>query len=255
MLLLLLLISSAMAGERPRVAVVIDDLGNHWVSGLEAIAVPYIQTIAIMPGRPYTRRLAEVSYRASKTVIVHAPMSNQGDFPLGPMGLDRREGRDQLLANLWQGLDSVPHAEGLSNHMGSRLTRDGEAMSWIMSELKDRNLFFFDSLTVADSQGWRMAQSMGVPWNRRQVFLDNVQNQEYLMRQWNVALDIARRTGSVTIICHPYPETLAFFAGLDPDEYRQFEWVSLKRLLIDPEPREAPLWRPHGMPRDAIVPG
>lgn len=252
--LLLLMFLSAGATERPRVAVVVDDLGNQWASGLEAIAVPYIQTIAIMPGRPYSRKLAEASYRASKTVIVHAPMSNQRDFPLGPLGLDRREGRHQLLANLGLGLESVPYAEGLSNHMGSRLTRDGEAMSWIMEELKDRNLFFFDSLTVADSQGWRMAKAMGVPWNRRQVFLDNVPNQEYLARQWRAALDIAERQGSVTIICHPYPETLAFFANLDPDQYRRFEWVSLNRLLIAPDPDVTPPWRPHSMPEGAVLP-
>lgn len=251
---LLLLVSTSLAAERPRVAVVIDDLGNQWLSGINAIAIPFIQTVAIMPGRPFTERLAEASHQAAKTVIVHAPMSNESDFPLGPLGLDRREGRDQMLLNLWQGLDSVPYAEGLSNHMGSRLTRDSEAMGWVMTELKSRNLFFFDSLTVADSQGWRMADAMGVPWHRRQVFLDNVPTQEYLARQWKAALSIAERTGSVTIICHPYPETLAFFASLDPKDYLQFDWVSLKELLYRPETRLVPDWRPHNMPRGAVLP-
>lgn len=242
---------SAAADERPRVAVVVDDLGNQWRSGLEAIQIPFIKTVAIMPGRPYSERLAEATNQAAKTVIVHAPMSNQSDFPLGPLGLDRAEGRHQLLANLDQGLDSVPHAEGLSNHMGSRLTRDVEAMNWIMDELKDRNLFFFDSLTVADSQGWRVAKAKGVPWRSRQVFLDHEQTPEFLQRQWDKAIDIAREQGSVTIICHPYPETLAFFAQLDPVAYRDIEWVSVKSLLNRPEKRPVPQWRPHGFTRDA----
>lgn len=244
-------IASTAVEDRPRVAVVVDDLGNQWRSGLEAIRIPYIKTVAIMPGRPYTERLAEASRRAAKTVIVHAPMSNQSDFPLGPLGLDRAQGRQQLLSNLWQGLDGVPHAEGLSNHMGSRLTRDSEAMAWIMAELKNRNLFFFDSLTVADSQGWQVAHAMGVPWHRRQVFLDHEQTPDFLARQWERALEIARERGSVTIICHPYPETLAFFASLDPEQFRDIEWVSIKTLLNSPEKRPVPRWRPHNYPRGA----
>lgn len=242
-----------------QVAIVVDDLGNQWRSGLRAIQIPFVQTLGIMPGRPFTEALAQETHRRHKTVIVHAPMSNQRGLPLGPLGLDRDEGQAQLLANLLAGLDGVPYAEGLSNHMGSRLTRDAEAMGWVMSELKARQLFFFDSLTIADSQGWRVADAMGVPWTRRRVFLDHERTPEFLAQQWQQALSIARQQGSVTIICHPYPETLAFFASLDPAEYPDIEWVSLKPLLhqpqADPEPQLPPpdtnLWveRPHRMPK------
>ncbi|PTY35833.1 hypothetical protein BGP77_00435 [Saccharospirillum sp. MSK14-1] len=253
---------AGLAQASSQIAIVVDDLGNQWRAGLSAINIPFVQTLGIMPGRPFTEALAQETHRAQKTVIVHAPMSNQRGLPLGPLGLDRREGREQLLANLLAGLDGVPYAEGLSNHMGSELTRDAEAMGWVMSELKTRQLFFFDSLTIADSQGWRVADSMGVPWSRRRVFLDHERTPEFLAQQWQQALAIARRQGNVTIICHPYPETLAFFASLDPADYPDIEWVSLKPLLhqpqplpIEPEPDPiAPddhLWveRPHGMPK------
>lgn len=222
------------ANPRPRIAVVVDDLGNQWRSGLEAIDIPFIQTIAIMPGRPYSRKLAEVSYSSGKTVIVHAPMANYADFPLGPFGLDRADGRDGMLRNLLEGLETVPHAEGLSNHMGSRLTQDAEAMGWIMSELRDRDLFFFDSLTVASSQGWRVARDMGLPWSRRHVFLDHEPTPEFINQQWQLALRRAEEHGYVTVIGHPYPETLAFFAELNPNDYLQYEWVSVRDLLYAP---------------------
>lgn len=249
---------TGLAQAASQVAIVVDDLGNQWRSGLSAIQIPFVQTLGIMPARPFTVALAEETHRLNKTVIVHAPMSNQRGLPLGPLGLDRAEGHDQLMANLWQGLDSVPYAEGLSNHMGSELTRDAEAMGWVMAELKARHLFFFDSLTIADSQGWRVADDMGVPWTRRRVFLDHERTPEFLAQQWQAALSIARRQGSVTIICHPYPETLAFFASLDPADYPDIEWVSLKQLLNQPTPTPEPipvapenLWveRPHGMPK------
>ncbi|MHA7880374.1 MAG: divergent polysaccharide deacetylase family protein [Saccharospirillum sp.] len=221
--------------SRARVAIIIDDLGNQRRSGLEAIRIPFIHTLAIMPGRPYSRELAEATHRTGKTVIVHAPMANHADFPLGPMGLDRSDGRDGLMRNLLEGLNSVPHAEGLSNHMGSRLTEDAEAMGWIMSALRERELFFFDSLTVASSQGWQVARDMGLSWGRRHVFLDHEPTPEFIQGQWDRALRHADKHGYVTVIGHPYPETLAFFAQLNPNDYPDYEWVSLRDLLYPPQ--------------------
>ncbi|MEX1215617.1 divergent polysaccharide deacetylase family protein [Saccharospirillum sp.] len=246
----LLISGLASAADRNKVAVVVDDLGNQWQSGLAAIQVPFIKTIAIMPGLPYTIPLAESTVAVGKTVIVHVPMSNESDFPLGPLGLTRADGDQQLLANLSMGMDSVPHAEGLSNHMGSRLTRDAEAMGWVMAELLDRNWFYFDSVTVANSQGWRMAEQMGVPWKRRQVFLDHEPTPEFIEQQWQLALRIARQNGSVTVICHPYPETLAFFESLELTDYPDIDWVSIKDLLHQPK-RLVPQWRPHSIPKGA----
>jgi len=248
--LALLIVGTVTAESRSKVALVVDDLGNQWQSGLAVIHTPFIKTVAIMPGLPYTIELAEASLVAGKTVIVHAPMSNESDFPLGPLGLSRTDGDQQLLANLSMGLDSVPHAEGLSNHMGSRLTRDAEAMGWVMDELRARNLFYFDSVTVSSTQGWRMAERKGVPWTRRQVFLDHEPTPEFIEQQWQLALRLARETGSVTVICHPYPETIAFFDSLDPADYPDIEWVSIKALLNQPA-RPVPQWRPHSFPEGA----
>jgi polysaccharide deacetylase 2 family uncharacterized protein YibQ len=249
-LCVMLLLSAGSVVANSKVAVVVDDLGNQWQSGLAAIDIPFIKTIAIMPGLPYTIPLAESTMEAGKTVIVHAPMSNESDFPLGPLGLNRADGDQQLLANLTMGMDSVPHAEGLSNHMGSRLTRDSEVMGWVMTELLARNWFYFDSVTVSATQGWRMAELMGVPWNRRQVFLDHEPTPEFMEQQWQLALKLARKNGSVTVICHPYPETLAFFDSLDPGDYPDIDWVSIKELLHQPK-RQVPNWRPHSFPKGA----
>lgn len=249
-LLLSLVTGIASATDRSKVAVVVDDLGNQWQSGLAAIEIPFIQTIAIMPGLPYTIPLAESTVDAGKTVIVHAPMSNESNFPLGPLGLTRDDGDQQLLANLSMGMDAVPFAEGLSNHMGSRLSRDAEAMGWVMSELLARDWFYFDSVTVSNTQGWRMAEQMGVRWNRRQVFLDHEPTPAFIEQQWQLALNLARQNGSVTVICHPYPETLAFFESLDPADYPDIDWVSIKDLLHEPK-RLVPQWRPHSIPKGA----
>ncbi|EAR09575.1 divergent polysaccharide deacetylase family protein [Reinekea blandensis] len=207
----ILLIGTSDALASGRLVLVMDDLGNQYRLGLDAIALPSVTTVAIMPGRPYTRELAEYAHSLGKEVIIHAPMANLTDFPLGPMGLTREKGPESLLKNLRDAIDSVPYAVGLSNHMGSRLTQDGEAMGWIMQELKRQNLYFFDSKTIASSIAWQVAQNHFIPWSSRQVFLDHYQTEAFIASQWRLALAQVDQGQTVTVIAHPYPETLAFF--------------------------------------------
>ncbi len=195
-----------------RIVLVVDDLGNQRGSGYEAIDIPWITTVAIMPGRPFTKELAEYANQLNKEIIIHAPMSNTTDFPLGPLGLDRRDGKAQLLENLRAAIENVPHAVGLSNHMGSRLTQDYEAMTWVMAELSRQSFYFFDSRTVATTIGWEVAEQYHVPWSMRNIFLDHYQTTEFIDSQWHKAIRRAQNGETVTVICHPYPETLAYLS-------------------------------------------
>jgi len=215
MIMTVLLLSNAVfVFAEGKIVLVMDDLGNQLRSGLEAVEIPWVTTVAIMPGRPYSEELANYAHEINKEIIIHAPMSNSIDFPLGPMGLDRNDGKEQLIHNLQQSIKSVPHAIGLSNHMGSRLTQDYEAMSWVMAELKRQNFYFFDSRTVSTTVGWEVAEQFYVPWSMRDIFLDHDQTPEFIDSQWRKAISRAQKGETVIVICHPYPETLAYLSKL-----------------------------------------
>ena len=213
-LTVLLSSSAASVSARGKLVLVVDDLGNQRHSGRAVIDSPWITTVAIMPGRPYTRELAQYAFEQGKEIIIHMPMSNETDFPLGALGLNRADGEVTLVQNLHAALADVPHAVGLSNHMGSRLTQDREAMSWVMAILKQFGLYFFDSRTVSTTIAHEVAAQYQLPWAMRNIFLDHYQTDVFIAEQWRLALARARQGETVTVICHPYPETLRFLHNL-----------------------------------------
>ena len=51
-----------------------------------------------------------------------------------------------------------------------------------------------------------------MPHNARDIFLDNEQDEAYIMGQLAKIKNIARKHKSAIAICHPYPETIAVLA-------------------------------------------
>lgn len=232
---LLVLLSTAMcaAGEG-RLVLVMDDLGNQHRAGLDAIGQPWVSTVAIMPGRPFSAQLAEYAHTLGKEVIIHAPMANNIDFPLGPMGLTKEAGHDALVHTLREAIASVPFAVGLSNHMGSRLTQDPEAMGWVMRELRVQGLYFFDSRTIASTIAWSKAREELVPWSMRHFFLDHYRTPEFMQEQWQKIMRRVDAGRTVTVIAHPYPETLKFLASLPVDDKSMTSLVPLSKVVLYP---------------------
>ena len=230
--------SAVFASAPGKLVLIMDDLGNQYAAGVEAVSIPWVTTVAIMPARPFTQALAELAYQQHKEVIIHAPMSNSIDFPLGPLGLNRDQGKTQMVENIRQSILGVPHAVGLSNHMGSRLTQDGQAMRWLMAELKAHRLFFFDSRTVSTTKGWQAANTARVPWAMRDIFLDHFREPEFMKSQWQDAEARVLSGENVTVICHPYPETLDFLANLTLSQTIQNSLVPVSKVLIFPKDKK-----------------
>jgi polysaccharide deacetylase 2 family uncharacterized protein YibQ len=209
-LTVLLLCSAVFAFGEGKVVLVMDDLGNQRQSGIQSVELSLVTTVAIMPGRPFTKELATLAHQLGKEVIIHSPMANSINFPLGPLGLAKDDGREQLIENVRLSIASVPHAVGLSNHMGSALTQDAEVMGWIMAELKRHDFYFFDSRTTAQTIAWQIADQTNVPWAMRHIFLDHYKDHDFMTAQWQEAVSRAANGENITVIAHPYPETLVF---------------------------------------------
>ena len=211
---------AALAGEpaagwpsqsRPRVAIIIDDLGQRLGYGLRAVQLPGPVTCAFLPQSPYSKRLAELAYRSHKEVMLHLPMEAVSQKPLGPGGLTINMPRSDLVAALRADIESIPHVRGINNHMGSLLTQHAESMEWVMAELMRRkDLYFVDSHTTPRSVVAAVATEYGIPHRTRDVFLDALPGDESLERAFQRLLTIARHDGGALAIAHPYPRTLEF---------------------------------------------
>ncbi len=221
--------NAGSAGEA-YLAIIIDDLGDNLESGQRALELPAGVTLSFLPGRPYTQILADRAYRSGRTLMLHLPMQPIGDERMGGGGLHISMDESRLRATLRDNLARLPQVVGINNHMGSLLTRDVGAMSWLMSDLRRRgDLLFIDSRTTGRSIAGAMAAEYGVPFSVRDVFLDNVRDEQAIERQLDKLLHLARRRGFALAIGHPYDETLEVLENWLP----WIEQAGVRLLSID----------------------
>jgi polysaccharide deacetylase 2 family uncharacterized protein YibQ len=204
--------AAAHSGERPRIAIIIDDLGNSLDSGRSALTLPGALTYSFLPHTPHARRLAEQAHASGREVMLHLPMEAIGKVPMGPGGLALQMDEEEFTSTLRSDLGAIPHVAGVNNHMGSRLTRDPEAMQRVMEGLRERGLYFVDSRTTKETVAERTAGENGLATARRHVFLDVDPSREAVHRQFQRLLARARQQGAAVAIGHPHGATLAVLA-------------------------------------------
>ena len=194
-----------------RIAIVIDDLGDRWHEGSQAVSLSGDITIGIIPFTPYARRLADSAAQQHKEIILHLPMEAMTDKYLGKGGLHSEMDQAQFFATLKNSLDFLPDIRGVKNHMGSRLTQDQEKMAWLMQGLRQHgDLYFLDSRTVDTSRAMQAAMNNGLQTAARDVFLDHKRDPKFMQRQWRYLQRLAKENGSAVCIAHPYQESLQF---------------------------------------------
>lgn len=212
--LVALLVSAveSAAGERPRIAIIIDDLGYERAAGERALSLPGPVTFAILPGAPYAARLAELAHAKGKEVLLHLPLQAASDGiepEPGSLVMDMNE--REFRASIRDDLASIPHIVGVNTHRGSLLTRHPGHMRWLMDEiLSQGDLFFIDSYTTAQSVALRIARERGIPAVRRHVFLDPDTEPATVAVEFARLKLLAREQGFAVGIGHPYPATLEF---------------------------------------------
>jgi uncharacterized protein len=212
---------AAAPSVRPRLAVVIDDLGYDRAQADSLFRISYPLTISVLPHEANSGEIAEEAHRRGYQVMLHLPMaSNAGDrdeaIELHP-GMASAD-VDKTFAAM---LDTVPYAAGVNNHEGSLGTADQKLMDELMPLLHQRNLFFIDSRTTAATVAETTAHAAGVASARRNVFLDDEQSAPAIRKQFELAIRDAREKGSALAIGHPHPETLAVLNEMLPQAERQ----------------------------------
>lgn len=219
------------AEPNTRIAIIIDDIG-YQKSDLKLIDLPFQLTYAVLPYTPYGAKAARQAFTQQKDVMLHMPMEASNGKTLGPGALISDMSKQQILDTLQDALADIPYAIGINNHMGSFYTAQEQPMAWMMEYLSHRQLFFVDSLTTPNSTATKYASYYGVTSLSRHVFLDNVQTEAAIAKQFEQLLAIARKRQSAIAIGHPYPETYQFLRKNLPRLRQQgIELVGISALL------------------------
>jgi polysaccharide deacetylase 2 family uncharacterized protein YibQ len=201
-------------------AVIIDDLGYN----LDAIRVLCEMgrpvTAAILPFASHSKESAEMAAGCGLETMLHLPLESITPTEHSAGRISSGMSAEEVEARVLECLGEVPGCRGVNNHEGSRTTGDAVMMPMILSVLRERGLYFVDSMTTPESVAFETARRMGVPAAMRRVFLDQNTNDEWIRARILDLFRAARRYGRAVGIGHARPETLAAlrkYLGLAPD--------------------------------------
>jgi len=226
------------AEQWPVVSIIIDDIGYHEQIDRQMVDLPENLTFAILPGGPKAKTLATYAHQQGKEVMLHMPMQSTLGLAaeIGVLNIDMREA--DVINALQQAFAKVPYAIGMNNHQGSLLTRHPGHMAWVMAELLNKGSFFVDSRTSKKSVAEQVANEVGVPVIRRDVFLDHDINEASIRQQFNRLLSLAKKNGHAVAIGHPHPETLTVLREMLP----QLAAENIKVVPVSSQMKAAQVW-------------
>ena len=200
-----------------KISIVIDDLGYNTNNLEKFLKIGEPITLSILPNERYSAKVAETAHSRGYETILHLPLEpKDGTVKEEPDTIKSSMSDDEITSSLKEELDSVPHINGVSNHMGSKGTEDRHLMSVIFAELKRRGFFFFDSLTSGDSVCREVAGSAGIRYARRDVFLDIPDDPPSIEKKILETRRLAFRKGFAAAIGHDKRNTVTALEKLMP---------------------------------------
>lgn len=231
----------SMPEEGPFIALVIDDFGyaKRNFKTLEEIRSRF--TMAVLPNTPYADEACAFAETNGLETILHLPMEPENTREaLEKDTIKTDMDRKTVTRILADDLRSVYAARGVSNHMGSRATCDMSLMTTLMQELRKKDLFFLDSFTSAGSICEKAAQTAGVDYLRRDIFIDNRLDSEYIKNQLKKLEKIARAKGDAIGIGHDRSLTIDVLREvMDGMEKSGIRFVTLSELVQIRKGKEA----------------
>jgi polysaccharide deacetylase 2 family uncharacterized protein YibQ len=220
-------------GKKPRVAIIIDDIGHLKRLGRQLIDLDLPLAMSVLPYTRHGAQLARLAHARGKVVMVHLPLEPLARWRAdpGPGALKVKMKRAELVRLTRAALARVPFAVGVNNHMGSRFTRDREKMRIVLAELKKKGLFFVDSWTTGRSVAFGLARQMCLRSAIRTVFLDNNLDVRYISLQVIKLVSEARRRGQAVGIGHPHQSTYAVLKAYAAYLRRNVDLVPITALV------------------------
>jgi polysaccharide deacetylase 2 family uncharacterized protein YibQ len=195
--------------QAPRLAIILDDLGNDDGAAQAVFAMPYPVTISILPNHVHSAEIAQQAQRRGDQVMLHLPMQSVAKEHAEKQELHRGMSRADISRLVSEFLNEVPGVIGVNNHQGSASTADKKLMAELMPVLREHKLFYVDSRTSAATVAYDTAQRFGVPTAFRNVpFLDDVEDVSAVRKQIEIAIAGASRKKDAIAIGHAHPSTL-----------------------------------------------
>ena len=200
--------ASSTSVTKPAIALIIDDIGPNISRARQFLELNIPLTFSILPRYAHSENLAFEIHDAGQDIMLHQPMEPYAsEANPGPGALYVGDSLHKIFRVLEENISAIPFAVGLNNHMGSRFTACQKEIQETLAIIKQKGLFFVDSLTSSNSKGYHIAKQLQMPAACRNIFLDNTLNELAILYQLKKLADHASKYGHAIGIGHPFPET------------------------------------------------
>jgi uncharacterized protein len=222
-----------------KAGIIIDDFGGGAGGVTEFLGGNIPITAAVMPFTKNSIEHANLAHKNGFEVMVHLPMQpKKGKRSwLGPKPITIDLTLEEVKKRVHEAIDSVPHAKGLNNHMGSLAVENEKIVRAIVEVAKKRNLYIVDSGTSPKSKFPSIAEELGVPILIRDVFLDDVSTVSHVSKQMEKLAKITETKGTGIAIGHVGVTGKICYTGilLSLKDYkeRHIEIVPISSLIFD----------------------
>ncbi|MBC8338984.1 MAG: divergent polysaccharide deacetylase family protein [Rhodospirillales bacterium] len=222
--------------KRPKIAIVLDDLGIDKSRTARAIKLKGPLTMSFLTYASGLAKQTKAARDAGHELWMHIPMEpGSPDIDPGPNVLLTGLPEEELLTSIRWNLDQFSGYAGINNHMGSRFTADLAGLRVVMGELKKRDLKFLDSITSGRTVARKAAREAGVPFLGRNIFIDHLDETAEIEKRLAEVERLAMKSGFAVAIGHPREKTLRTIGPwLEGVEEKGFRLVPLSTLYKRP---------------------
>ncbi len=217
----------------PHIAIIIDDIGYSINRARYFLNLNIPLTFSILPRLRHSCDLAKEINDSGHDVMLHQPMEPYDpSLDPGPGALFVGDKPDRITTVIEENISGLPFAKGINNHMGSRFTGSPEEMTEALMTIKDSGLFFIDSRTSRESQGYKLARKLNVTAAYRHLFLDNTLFESAILKQLHTLKHCAQKYGNAIGIGHPFRQTAnAIRIFLNEIRYSNLSIVHVSKVL------------------------
>ncbi|MCX8063978.1 MAG: divergent polysaccharide deacetylase family protein [Candidatus Hydrogenedentes bacterium] len=187
-----------------RVVIILDDGGYRNPENEPALDLPTSVIFSIIPDAYYAKQFADIANKKGFQVMIHLPMQNKPGVtkPTYSTELLTNMSEEEIRSRISKACELIPYGKGINNHTGSVFTLKPEPLRFLAKILKEKEMFFVDSVVVSKSIAHDIMIKEGVTAYKRDVFLDHEYTSTGIKNRLNELKSIAKKRGFAIGIGH-----------------------------------------------------
>ncbi|UER67912.1 divergent polysaccharide deacetylase family protein [Borrelia sp. BU AG58] len=225
---------------KPKFYLIIDDVGYDEAMLEKFIKINLKINFAIIPFLSKSMHAYNRLASKNKITMIHFPMQSRYKNPIEKFHININDNKHTVRTKIERTFKEYPNARIMNNHMGSLITSNEKIMETILIKLKEENRYFFDSFTTKESVSIKVGEKIGIRVEKRDIFLDNKDNERDVTDSLEKAKQIARTKGFVKVIGHIWSKnTLKILRKESESLNEEFEFKNLLNLYEKEEGNES----------------